>query len=100
MKSYDPPHLLVFANWHPNYLALSLDRWHVIDDLGDENKLHDFFPPSIWPAVALLTDPFWEGGKGGGGGGALPSGTPRRARAGGAGGGSLQPPAARARLLP
>lgn len=30
-KIFKPPHLYIFANWLPNFNALSQDRWNVID---------------------------------------------------------------------
>ena len=58
VKIYEAPHIMVFANWEPNFMAMSLDRWHVIRDYRDCKTLHELFPPSIWPEIANLRDPF------------------------------------------
>lgn len=31
MCLFDPPHIIVFSNWHPEEEKLSLDRWNIID---------------------------------------------------------------------
>lgn len=31
MCIYDPPHIVIFANFHPDLDKLSLDRWNIID---------------------------------------------------------------------
>jgi hypothetical protein len=58
VKAYETPHLVVFSNEPPNLAMLSRDRWHVITNLDDDQKLHDLFPPGRFPGVANLADPF------------------------------------------
>ena len=59
-KVFDPPHVIVFSNHPPELTNLSVDRWNLIDNLGDDMKLHDFFPPARFPEVKGLRDPFEE----------------------------------------
>ena len=58
-------HVFVFMNAYPDTASLSRDRWHIIDQLGDEQTIHDLFPPYKFPGVAFLVDPFHEDFNGG-----------------------------------
>lgn len=42
----------------PFLLALKGLSRHVIDNLNDDQTLHDLFPPARFPGVAQLLDPF------------------------------------------
>jgi hypothetical protein len=53
-------HVFIFMNAYPDFSKLSLDRWHIIDNLGDDQTIHDLFPPDRFPGVAPLVDPFDE----------------------------------------
>lgn len=53
-------HVFIFMNEYPDFLQLSHDRWHVIDDLSDELTIHQLFPAEKFPGVADLRDPFDE----------------------------------------
>ena len=58
VKSYDSPHVIIFANTPPLMGSLSEDRWNVINDLSDSMTLHMLFPPEKFPSVIGLPDPF------------------------------------------
>ena len=51
-------HCVLFMNSHPDFSKLSLDRWHIIEDLSDDRTIFDLFPPDRFPDVSLLADPF------------------------------------------
>jgi len=51
-------HVFLFMNAYPDLSKLSLDRWHLIDNFGDDQTIHDLFPPARFPGVADLIDPF------------------------------------------
>jgi hypothetical protein len=53
-------HVFVFMNDYPDLSNLALDRWHIIDNLGDDQTIHELFPADRFPAVANLVDPFDE----------------------------------------
>jgi hypothetical protein len=53
-------HVFVFMKVYPELSKLALDRWHIIDDLGDDQTIHYLFPPDRFPGVATLVDPFDE----------------------------------------
>lgn len=55
-------HVLLFMAEYPDMSQLSLDRWHIIDDLSDELSIHQLFPPEKFPGVENLKDPFHEHG--------------------------------------
>ena len=57
-KVFDRPHIVVFSANPPELTSLANDRWHIITDLGDDMKLHDFFPLCRFPEVRGLRDPF------------------------------------------
>ena len=64
LARWNTSHVVMFMNHHPpvwDKRCLSRDRWHVITDFSDRVTLHELFPPSRWPAVAGLTDPFDDG---------------------------------------
>ncbi len=53
-------HVFIFMNAYPDFSKLSLDRWHVLDNLDDDQTIHDLFPSDRFPGVANLVDPFDE----------------------------------------
>ena len=60
LSSSGSSHVFLFMNVYPDFSQLSLDRWHIIDNLGDDQTIHDLFPPDVFPGVANLVDPFDE----------------------------------------
>ena len=58
IKCFQSPHIVVFCNVYPTYGSLSMDRWNVIENLGDDKSIYDFFPPDKFPEVLTLEDPF------------------------------------------
>ena len=51
-------HVLMFMQWYPDFSKLNPGRWHVIDNFGDDQTIHDLFPVERFPGVADLVDPF------------------------------------------
>lgn len=52
------PHMIVLSNAYPNKSMLTANRWNVIDRLGDDVTLHEFFPPHLYPDIVHIPDPF------------------------------------------
>ena len=51
-------HVILFCHWYPDFTQLNNDRWHLIDNFGDDQTIHDLFPKERFPGVADLVDPF------------------------------------------
>ena len=61
LRTFAVPHIVVFTSDLPpaSLAMLAADRWHILRDcLCDSMTLHDLFPPSRFPSVEALADPF------------------------------------------
>ena len=57
-KPIGSSHVLLFMPEYPDLTQLRMNRWHIIDDLSDDRTIHQLFPPSKFPDVINLSDPF------------------------------------------